>query len=95
MIDNPFRELLARHAGPLVRLYGALGLTPNAVSVLGFVLALLAASCVVAEQPIAALGLWWLGRLADGTDGIYARATGLSSGFGAYFDVVLDRKSVV
>ena len=29
VIDNPFREVLSRHAGPLVRLYGALGLTPN------------------------------------------------------------------
>ena len=60
------------------------------MSVLGFLLALLAALCVAGEQPVAALGLWWLGRLADGTDGIYARATDRSSGFGAYFDIVLD-----
>jgi phosphatidylglycerophosphate synthase len=37
-----------------------------------------------------ALCLWWVGRLLDGTDGIYARATGQSSDFGGYLDIVCD-----
>ncbi len=90
MIDNPFRSVLPRFAGPLVRLYGRLGLSPNGVSVLALSLAGLSAVFVVQEQPLLAIAFWWLGRLADGTDGIYARSTGRATDFGAYFDIVLD-----
>jgi phosphatidylglycerophosphate synthase len=90
MIDNPFRQVLPRFAGPVLRLYAALGLSPNAVSVLAFALAGVSAFCVAEGWPLAAIGFWWLGRLADGTDGIYARQTGRATDFGAYFDIVLD-----
>jgi phosphatidylglycerophosphate synthase len=90
VIDNPFREVLPRYVGPLLRLYARMGLTPDGVSVLGFVLAATAAVFILADWPMAAIAAWWLGRLFDGTDGIYARETGRSSSFGAYFDIVLD-----
>ncbi len=90
MIDNAFRSVLPRFTGPLIAQYRRFGLTPNAVSVLGFVLALASAWCIVRGWAVAALSLWWLGRLADGTDGILARATGRSSAFGSYLDIVFD-----
>ncbi|MBW2363250.1 MAG: CDP-alcohol phosphatidyltransferase family protein [Deltaproteobacteria bacterium] len=90
MIDNAFRELLPRFASPLVKLYTRLGLTPNGVSFVALGIALLAAGCVAIDWPMAAVILWWLGRLADGTDGIYARATGQATDFGAYLDILLD-----
>jgi phosphatidylglycerophosphate synthase len=37
-----------------------------------------------------AFAFWWLSRLADGTDGLWARQSGLESDFGAYLDIVLD-----
>ncbi len=90
MIDNAFRALLPRFVSPLIALYGRLGWTPNHVSVLGFALAGLAALAVAQGFWGLALGLWWVSRLADGTDGIYARASGQESDFGAYFDMLLD-----
>jgi hypothetical protein len=43
LIDNAFRNALSRHAGPLVssfvNLYGRLGLSPNALSVLALLVA--------------------------------------------------------
>lgn len=90
MIDNPFREQLPRFAGPLLRLYVALGLTPNAISFIGFGISLTAAFAVAGGLPMLAIALWWAGRLADGTDGLYARTTGQASDFGAYLDIVLD-----
>lgn len=90
MIDNPFRELLPRFAGPLLRLYGVLGLSPNAISVLAFLLSAVSAALILDGRPVLAVAFWWLGRLADGTDGLYARITGRASDFGAYFDIVLD-----
>jgi phosphatidylglycerophosphate synthase len=90
LIDNPFRKVLPRFAGPLIRLYLLLGLSPNAVSVVALSLAGVSAACILADAPLAAIAFWWLGRLADGTDGIFARETGRTSDFGAYFDIVLD-----
>lgn len=90
MIDNPFRQVLPGYVGPLLRLYGLLGLTPNGVTALGLLLAVVAGGLILADWPLAAIAAWWLGRLFDGTDGIYARATGQASSFGAYFDIVVD-----
>jgi phosphatidylglycerophosphate synthase len=49
-----------------------------------------AAGFVAAGRPLPALITWWAGRLLDGTDGIYARATGRVSDFGGYLDIVCD-----
>ena len=90
MIDNVFRNHLPRFAGPLLSFYTRLGWTPNHVSVLGLAIALLASAAVAFDFWWVAFVLWWVSRLADGTDGIFARATGQESDFGAYLDVVLD-----
>ena len=90
MIDDRFRQWLPRVAGPIVQLYGALGLSPNAVSLLALGLAGVSAGFVLVDRPLLAIGFWWLGRLADGTDGIHARQSGRATDFGAYFDIVLD-----
>ncbi len=90
MIDNAFRTIVPRFAGPLLTLYRRLGWTPDHVSLAGFVLALFAAAAVAAKEPVWGIGLWWCSRLADGTDGVYARASGQESDFGAYLDIVLD-----
>lgn len=90
MIDNAFRAQLPRFASPLIALYTRWGWTPNHVTVLGFVIALLASIAVALGHLWVAFGLWWVSRLADGTDGLLARETGQESEFGAYFDIVLD-----
>lgn len=93
MIDNAFRARLPRFAGPLLSLYTRLGWTPNHVSALGFAIALAASTAVASHFWWVALVLWWVSRLADGTDGLYARETGQASDFGAYLDIVLDMAS--
>ncbi len=90
MLDDPFRRALPRLTQPLIRAYQRLGLTPNQVTGLGFAVACAAAVAVAQGALLAALALWWLSRLFDGTDGILARATGRSSDFGSYLDILLD-----
>lgn len=90
MIDNVFRTRLPRYAGPLLALYSRLSLTPNQVTLLGLGLAILASVAVAQGLGWVALSLWWVSRVADGTDGLYARETGQSSSFGAYLDILLD-----
>lgn len=90
MIDEPFRNLLPRMCGPVLAIYRRVNIHPNTVSLLGFLGACLSALCVIGAEPYLAIFAWWLGRLFDGTDGIWARESGLKSGFGAYLDILLD-----
>lgn len=90
MIDDAFRAVVPRYAGPFVALYVRIGLSPNHVTFIGFALAILASFAVAQGQGWVALLLWWVSRIADGTDGHYARRTGQATPFGAYLDIVLD-----
>jgi phosphatidylglycerophosphate synthase len=90
VIDNAFRRILPRFLTPLVALYGRLGWTPNQVTGLGFGIALAASAAVATGFNGWAVVLWWVSRLVDGSDGIYARATGQESEFGGYLDILLD-----
>lgn len=90
MIDDAFRARIPRHAGPLLEIYRRLSLTPNHVTILGFAVSLLASGAVASGHPWVALGLWWVSRIADGTDGLHARRSGQATRFGAYLDIVLD-----
>ena len=90
MIDNWIRERLPGYTKGLLSFYKKLGLTPNGVTWLGFFLASASALLIAKGLLFSALCVWWVGRIADGTDGIYARELGVSSQFGAYLDIVLD-----
>lgn len=90
MIDNSFRQLLPKYSSHLIRLYKFLRLTPNHITLLGLLIGFLSAFLVSRHEFIWAGIIWWCGRLLDGTDGIYARATGQSSAFGAFLDILFD-----
>lgn len=85
------RDRLRGRVEPLGRVFGKVGLTPNALTLIGFAIALLAAYHA-AEQ-------WWLyagvlvivGALFDLFDGALARATGKATKFGAFLDSTMDR----
>jgi len=90
MIDEPFREWLARRWSAPVAWMARAGVTPNQVTVAATVLGVIAAALVAAQHVRAGLALWLLGRLLDGYDGLLARAIGRTSLFGAYLDITLD-----
>jgi phosphatidylglycerophosphate synthase len=90
MIDQPFRAWLATRVQPLVRLYQHLGLSPNAITLAGLAFGIFAAIATAMAANTLAIALWWLGRLLDGTDGIYARSSGRVTDFGGYLDILAD-----
>jgi phosphatidylglycerophosphate synthase len=90
MIDGPARNVLPRFVTPLIAFYRRCGITPNQLTVVGFVIGAAAAICVAKGYALAAIAVWWLGRLLDGTDGILARDLGRVSDFGGYLDITLD-----
>jgi phosphatidylglycerophosphate synthase len=85
------RDRIRAGVEPLARGLARLGLSPNALTVIGFGIAALAAY-TAAER-------WWLytgvlvafGALFDLFDGAVARATGRTTRFGAFLDSTLDR----
>lgn len=77
----------------LIRLIEVSRITPNTVTVIGFLGTIAAAGLIVAEAWIAAGFLFTAAALVDSLDGALARLQGTSSRFGAFLDSVLDRVS--
>jgi CDP-diacylglycerol--glycerol-3-phosphate 3-phosphatidyltransferase len=93
MISEYGRKIFAAPLSRLVPLFQATGISPNGLTVIGFLLTALAALLL-------ALGYFLVGGLVlalaaifDMFDGSLARATGQVTKFGAFFDSSVDRYS--
>lgn len=78
---------------PIARRLNALGVSANAVTVVGFLVTVTGAALVAGGQPGPALLVLLLGTLSDTLDGQIARAAGGGTRFGAFLDSTLDRLS--
>jgi CDP-diacylglycerol---glycerol-3-phosphate 3-phosphatidyltransferase len=87
-------ELRARIRGlmtPIAVGLGRLGLSPNALTVIGFLIAVVAAAAAAAQLWLPAGLLVIFGGVFDLFDGALARATGKVSKLGAFMDSTFDR----
>jgi CDP-diacylglycerol--glycerol-3-phosphate 3-phosphatidyltransferase len=66
-------------------------LTPNAISLTGFALCLVAAVLVWQDEYVLGGLAFIVGSVCDALDGRYARASGKGTPFGAFLDSTLDR----
>jgi CDP-diacylglycerol---glycerol-3-phosphate 3-phosphatidyltransferase len=66
-------------------------LTPNAISLTGFALNLVAAALVLDERFVPAALAFIVGSVMDMFDGRYSRMSGKGTPFGAFLDSTLDR----
>ena len=90
-ISNPTRSRIKRLGEPVALALGRAGLTPNGLTLTGFVVTA-AGAVLLANQLWLAGGLVVFGGgLFDLFDGTLARATGRVSRFGAFLDSVFDR----
>ena len=69
------------------------GVTPNMVTAAGLLMSVIAGRLAMSGHLYAGIFLFMLGACLDAVDGSFARACGLSSEFGKYFDSVCDRLS--
>ncbi len=91
MLTNMVRVWSARVTEPIARFLGRIGLTPNALTLLGFLLTACVA-IVLAVGHLRLAGLLLIVTLgADSLDGTLARMTNQTSRFGAFLDSTLDR----
>jgi CDP-diacylglycerol---glycerol-3-phosphate 3-phosphatidyltransferase len=71
----------------------AAGVTPNMVTAAGLLLSVIAGLIAMTGHLYAGIFLFIIGAGLDAVDGSFARACGLSTEFGRYFDSVCDRLS--
>lgn len=77
---------------PVVKILARLGITPNALTVFGFLLNVVAGALIAAGLPFwGGVMMTAIAMPADALDGSLARATGRQSKFGGFLDSVLDR----
>ena len=88
MFDTPLRKVKDRVGTPLARSLSRV--SPTTVSLIGLVIALLAAWSAYRQIYFAAFVLWILNRVLDGLDGLLARLHNKQSDFGGYVDILTD-----
>ena len=91
VVSPALRARVRGLAVPVALAFGRLGLTPNALTVLGFAIAVIAAIAAAQGAWIVAGLLVIFGGVFDLFDGALARATNKVSRLGAFLDSVFDR----
>lgn len=90
-VSRRTRDRVRAAVTPIAVGAGKLGLTPNALTVIGFLIAVVAAGTAAAQLWLATAALVIFGGSFDMLDGGLARAQNRVTRFGAFLDSTLDR----
>ena len=91
LVTPGIRRRVRRLGEPIALFLGRLGLTPNALTILGFLITIAGAGLLAAQQWLVGGLVVFGGGVFDLFDGSLARATGRVSPLGAFMDSVFDR----
>ncbi|HEX7950647.1 MAG TPA: CDP-alcohol phosphatidyltransferase family protein [Candidatus Limnocylindrales bacterium] len=94
-ISNDSRARVKKAFEPIALGMGRLGLTPDALTLIGFAITVAGAALVAGQLWLAGGIVIFLGGVFDMFDGTLARATGRASNLGAFMDSVFDRTGEV
>ena len=86
-----FRFRFMRYMEPVARIFIAIGITPNQVTVISLVLGLCCAWCYATTFFLLGSVFLFLSAMSDLLDGSVARQTGRETKFGAVFDWIVDK----
>lgn len=89
MLDRPLASWIRRPVDGLARRLASLGVSADAVTLVGFAVGMAAAAAIALGWPLWGLLGIVLSRLADGLDGAVARLTTCTDR-GAFLDITLD-----
>ncbi len=89
MLDAHIRSLIDPPLNAAGRMIARLGIGADEITLAGFVAGMTAAVAIVLGEPLIALVLILIGRIADGLDGAVARASAPTDR-GAFLDIALD-----
>jgi CDP-diacylglycerol--glycerol-3-phosphate 3-phosphatidyltransferase len=91
LVPGWLKELGRAVLGPIVRLALRLHLSPNAITMLGFLTVLAAAAVIALGYLLVGAAILVGGSALDAVDGALARARGGGTAFGSFLDSTLDR----
>jgi CDP-diacylglycerol--glycerol-3-phosphate 3-phosphatidyltransferase len=91
LLTTSERTKIKRIGEPIALMLGRIGFSPDALTLVGFGIVLIATAQVALGNWAIAAGILIAGTLFDGLDGTLARATNRVTAFGAFFDSSLDR----
>ncbi|MGH2477260.1 MAG: CDP-alcohol phosphatidyltransferase family protein, partial [Candidatus Limnocylindrales bacterium] len=94
-ISNDTRDRFKKVFEPVALGMGRLGLTPDALTLVGFAITAVGAVLIAMQQWLLGGVVVFVGGVFDMFDGTLARATGKVSALGAFMDSVLDRAGEV
>jgi CDP-diacylglycerol--glycerol-3-phosphate 3-phosphatidyltransferase len=94
-ISNDARTRIKRVFEPIALGMGRLGLTPDALTLIGFGITVIGAALIAQQLWLVGGLVVLLGGIFDMFDGTLARATGRVSNLGAFMDSVFDRAGEV
>jgi len=92
-MPNAIAEGTRLTLAPLARGLHRVGITANAITVVGVLITVAGSGLLAAAQPMPALVVLLAGGLADTLDGQLAKVAGGGTRFGAFLDSTLDRVS--
>lgn len=90
-VSGSFRARVRSGVEPIAALFGKVGLTPNALTLIGFGIAIVGAWLAATEAWLLAGIVVALGAIFDLFDGALARTIGKTTQFGAFLDSTMDR----
>ena len=90
-ISNDSRARIKKVFEPIALGMGRIGLTPNALTLVGFAISIVGATLLGFQQWVVGGVVVFIGGAFDMFDGTLARATGKVSRLGAFLDSVFDR----
>lgn len=90
-VSNESRDRIKGVFEPIALAMGRAGLTPDALTIIGFLITLVGAALLTQQFWLAGGLVVFLGGVFDMFDGTLARATGQVSKLGAFMDSVFDR----
>ena len=90
MLDARITPVVKLLLTPIVKLLDKTSVTPDQLTVFGFLIGLMAVPFLAFHWWYAALCMIILNRILDGLDGTLARFQGTSSSAGGYLDICLD-----
>ena len=93
LMPNEVAEGTRLGLAPLARGLHRVGITANAVTVIGSLITIAGSALLAAGRPLPALVVLLAGALSDTLDGQLAKASGGGTRFGAFLDSTLDRVS--
>ena len=91
MMDYLFRDKINKFTMHIGRTIGRTGISPNSLTILGFLLAIVSAYALSRGEWMIGGFLLLFSSVFDVFDGAVARAYGKVSNFGNYFDAVTDK----